>query len=75
MAEFCEECYKKIFGDIKENERIILSFDKDICEECGEYKRTVLSVVHKSFIAEIIIFPFKLLYNLIKLIISIFSKK
>ena len=75
MAEFCEECYKKIFGDVKENERIILSFDKDLCEECGEYKRTVLSVVHESFIAEFIIFPFKSLYKLIKLIIRIFSKK
>ncbi len=75
MAKFCKECYKKIFGNIKENERIALSFDKDLCERCGEYKRTVLGIVHESFIAEIIIFPFKLLYKLIKLIIRIFSKK
>ncbi|MBQ6816215.1 MAG: hypothetical protein IJP26_03175 [Clostridia bacterium] len=70
MAEFCKECYKKVFGDISDDEKIILSLNKDLCEECVQYKRVVVSIVKYSLIGNIITLPFKLIYKLVKFLIK-----
>ena len=44
MAEFCEECYEKIFGGTK-NQKCKLTRAYELCEGCGEYKRVVYRVV------------------------------
>jgi RNase P subunit RPR2 len=38
MAEFCKECYEKIFGKAT----VIESEDDDLCEGCGEIKKVVV---------------------------------
>lgn len=50
MAEFCYDCFKKLFKP-KVWERYILSQDKELCENCGEWKRVV--VQKSSFILNI----------------------
>ena len=58
MAEFCLECLNKLNKTNDSKWRYVLSWEKDLCEECGQYKRVVIvervwSRVQKS-LAEII---------------------
>ena len=46
MAEFCAECFSKIFDEKVTERNYILSKDFDLCEECGEWKRVVVRVRH-----------------------------
>jgi hypothetical protein len=41
MAEFCKECFERIFG----NSNVIESEDDDLCEGCGEVKKVVIKVL------------------------------
>lgn len=42
MAEFCLECLNQI-NDTKDSKwRYVLSWEKDLCEECGQYKHVVI---------------------------------
>ncbi len=43
MAEFCLECLNKINDAHDGRWRYIMSLDVDLCEECGEYKRVVIT--------------------------------
>jgi len=43
MAEFCLDCLNKINETHDRKWRYILSWGKDLCEECGEYKRVVIT--------------------------------
>lgn len=43
MAEFCLGCWNKL-NEMKDSKRrYILSWEKDLCEECGEYKRVIVA--------------------------------
>ena len=42
MAEFCLECLNKLNKTNDSKWRYVLSREKDLCEECGEYKRVVI---------------------------------
>jgi len=42
MAEFCLDCMNKILGTNDKPKEYILSWDLDLCEECGEWKRVVI---------------------------------
>ena len=42
MAEFCLECWNKINETKDSKWRYILSLHKDLCEECGQYKRVII---------------------------------
>ena len=42
MAEFCLECLNRISKTNDSRWRYILSWEKDLCEECGQYKRVVI---------------------------------
>ena len=42
MAEFCLDCWNKINETKDSKWRYVLSWGKDLCEECGEYKRVIV---------------------------------
>lgn len=42
MAEFCLDCWNKINKTNDSKWRYALSWDKDLCEECGQYKRVII---------------------------------
>ena len=42
MAEFCLECWNKINETHDTKYRYALSWKKEFCEECGEYKRVIV---------------------------------
>lgn len=42
MAEFCLECWNKINETQDSKWRYALSRGKELCEECGEYKRVIV---------------------------------
>lgn len=42
MAEICLECWNKRNETQDSKWRYVLSWDKDLCEECGEYKRVIV---------------------------------
>ena len=43
MAEFCLECWNKI-NETKESKwRYSFTWGKELCEECGKYKRVIVT--------------------------------
>ncbi len=42
MAEFCLECLNQINDTNDSKWRYVLSWEKDLCEECGQYKHVVI---------------------------------
>lgn len=42
MAEFCLDCWNKLNEINDSKHRYLLSWEKDRCEGCGEYKRVVI---------------------------------
>lgn len=42
MAEFCLECFNKVFETNEKESAYILSKDLDLCDYCGEFKRVVV---------------------------------
>ena len=42
MAEFCPECWNEINNLSDPPESYVLSWDHEICEGCGAYKRVVV---------------------------------
>ena len=43
MAEFCLECWNKINETHDSKWRYVLSWEKDLCEECGQYRRVIVT--------------------------------
>ncbi len=43
MAEFCLECWNRINGTNDKKSKYIISKDLDLCEECGKYKKVIVS--------------------------------
>lgn len=44
MADFCPECFNKVFGTNFSEKDFILSDYLDLCEECEQYKIVVWNV-------------------------------
>lgn len=42
MSEICLDCLNKINKTKDSKWRYVLSWERDLCEECGEYKRVVV---------------------------------
>ena len=42
MAEFCLDCWNKINETQDSKWRYAFSWRKDLCEECGQYKRVIV---------------------------------
>lgn len=45
MAEFCLDCFKRLFTDDYTDDQIIVSDDLDICEGCADFKQVVIKIV------------------------------
>jgi len=43
MAEFCLDCLNKLNGSKDSKWRYVMSWEKDLCEECGQLKRVVIT--------------------------------
>ena len=43
MAEFCLDCWNKVNGTKDSPCRYVLSWEKDLCEGCAEYKRIIIA--------------------------------
>ena len=43
MAEFCLDCWNKINHINDKKGKYILSYDLELCEGCGEYKRVIIA--------------------------------
>ena len=43
MAEFCLDCWNKINNSHDSHLRYALSWHKDLCEECGQWKRVIVT--------------------------------
>ena len=47
MAEFCLDCFNKLHGTNYTKWDVVLSWGNDFCEECCEFKRTVVVILDK----------------------------
>ena len=47
MAEFCKDCFLRLFPDDYKDEQIIVSEDLDICEGCADFKQVVIKIIEK----------------------------
>lgn len=43
MAEFCIDCWNQINESNDSKWRYARSWRKDLCEECGQYKRVIIT--------------------------------
>lgn len=43
MAEFCLDCWNAINETHESKSRYILSWRRELCEQCGSYKRVILA--------------------------------
>ena len=43
MAEFCPVCWNALNGFDEPEEAYVLSWDLELCEGCGEWKRVVVA--------------------------------
>lgn len=42
MAEICLDCWNELNETHDSKWRYVLSWSKDLCEECGQYKRVIV---------------------------------
>lgn len=42
MAEFCLDCWNKINKTHNSKWRCVLSWERELCEECRQYKRVIV---------------------------------
>lgn len=42
MAEFCVECWNKLNGTNDPQWKYVLSWERDLCEGCGRWKRVIV---------------------------------
>ena len=52
MAEFCLDCWNKINDTNDTPKKYVLSRRSDLCEECGEMKRIIISVRRRYLIKQ-----------------------
>lgn len=52
MSELCLDCYNKIMETNEPKRKFILSLRRDLCEECGDYKRVIVRVKWRYILQE-----------------------
>ena len=57
MAEFCVDCWNEFCGTDLPACKFVLTREDELCEGCGEFKRTVIKEKNSCFV-EIIKFFF-----------------
>ncbi len=63
MAEFCLDCWNKINEAHDSKWRYAFSWDKDLCEECGQYKRVIVAERFVSRAQRVLVKVIENLYN------------
>ncbi len=77
MAEFCLECMNKIEGTCEDSKKYILSEELNLCEECGEYKHTVVceKKYHYLYKFRFIVIPCYIIWRIITLPYFLYKHK
>lgn len=52
MAEFCIDCWNKLYETNEPAKKFILSKRLDLCEECGEMKQIIIAVRKRYLLKE-----------------------
>ncbi len=69
MAETCLECWNKENCSNDKPSRYILSKELELCEECGEYKHTIVmyrsAYYRRKF--RYILFPFEIMFRILRI--------
>lgn len=75
MSEICFDCLNKTLGGNERPEKYVYSKDMYICEDCGQFKHTVLAERNAGYYIRklrfvfypvvIICFPLVLIYSLV----------
>ena len=58
MAELCLDCWNKLNETNDSSKRYVLSWEKDLCEECREYKRVIVVKDYGPVCKETCLMPF-----------------
>lgn len=69
MGEICLECLNKQNNTKDKEWKYILDDELNLCEECGEYKPTIICYRYAYYMRKFryIIFPFRFLFGIIRL--------
>ena len=69
MAEICLECWNKENGSNDKAGKYIFSKELELCEECGEYKHTIVmyrsAYYRRKF--RYILFPFEIIFRILRI--------
>lgn len=52
MSELCLECFNEIMETEEPKRKFIFSLRRDLCEECGQYKRIIIRVKWRYILME-----------------------
>lgn len=52
MAEFCVDCWNKLCKTTDPAKKFILSWELELCEECGEMKQVIVTVRRRYLLKE-----------------------
>lgn len=52
MAELCLDCLNNIMNTNDPASKYILTWKKELCEECGEYKRVIIRMKYRYIAKE-----------------------
>ncbi len=69
MAEICLECWNKVNQSKDKPIKYILSKELELCEECGEYKQTIVmyrwAYYRRKF--RYVLFPFEIVFRILRI--------
>ena len=54
MAEICVDCWKKLYGTEDAKKMLVMSDELDLCEECGEYKPTIVRIKTRYLLMDLV---------------------
>lgn len=69
MSETCLECWNKENKSNDKPIKYILSKELELCEECGEYKHTIIMYRSAYYARKFryILFPFKFIFMILRI--------
>ncbi len=69
MSEICLECWNKENQSKDKPIKYILSKELELCEECGEYKHTIVMYRSAYYARKFryVLFPFELIFRILRI--------
>ncbi len=76
MADFCVDCWNKIYGTEKTEKEFILSKELCFCEECCQWKKVIFEVKkdYYEYIFKMVTMPFYIIWRIILLPYTLYKK-